>query len=175
MYPIVGEVARQSDPLTAPAVLAAIAAPSTPMPSGEPGCSGSPAWDPSSRTPETSFDANANAPSWLADIKMIGIRVQVVERAGDPHRRLEVKNVEAGEVMVRDCSTFRCLPLSHVIPVSPRAKGDLVVSFAPGESFGKIFKVKTFGHQKCEVKDFTGKSLSMLSTMDLASIYPPYR
>lgn len=138
----------------------------------------SPAWDPSSTTPLTIVDADIDPPLWLADERMKGLRIQLVERGGNPFRIMEFKSIADGAVTMRDGMETHMLPVTSVIPILANRKQDPIVCFAEGDNFGKLFKIKTFGVQECSVRIFgtkagKGEKLCDISTASLAVVYPP--
>ena len=150
----------------------------TPMHNVEAGSSTSPAWDPLSEAPLTITDADIEPPWWLSHENFNGVRVQLVERGGDPFRRMEFKHTRDGSVTVQDRMQCRTLPLARVIPILANRKEDALVCFAEGDHFGKLFKVKTFGSKHCLVRPFgtksgKGEKLFTLETSTLAVVYPP--
>ncbi|PPQ83966.1 hypothetical protein CVT26_011328 [Gymnopilus dilepis] len=151
--------------------------PSTPLPV-EPSSNEDPAWDPSSATPRTIADADIEPPFWLSDERFMGVRVQLVERGGDPFRRMEFKGIAGDTVTVQDRMQTRSFALTKVIPIVANRKDDILACFAEGDHFGRMFKVKTFGSDKCVVrplgmKSGKGEKLLTLETSSLVIVYPP--
>ena len=151
--------------------------PSTPLPV-EPSSNEDPAWDPSSATPRTIADADIEPPFWLSDERFMGVRVQLVERGGDPFRRMEFKGIAGDTVTVQDRMQTRSFALTKVIPILANRKDDILACFAEGDHFGRMFKVKTFGSDKCVVrplgmKSGKGEKLLTLETSSLVIVYPP--
>jgi len=163
------------------------------------------AWDPSSRTPnlctsdaptsplDPSLDAASQTPQggpstsslkadngsgWLVHPQMQGLRFHLkVQR--EPNKTFELRVISDNIVKVRDGLQSREFLLADVSTCMPTRKQDIVVCFSEDEYFGQIFRIKTFGQDKCVLRKFgvpkTTKieKLYTLATSTLAIIYPP--
>ncbi|PPR03120.1 hypothetical protein CVT26_004669, partial [Gymnopilus dilepis] len=137
-----------------------------------------PAWDPLSAAPKTIADLDIDPPVWLSDDRFKGVRVQLIERGGDPFRRMEFKSIKDGTVTVQDRLQSRSFPIAKVIPILANRKEDILACSAEGEHFGKMFKVKTFGCEECVVRPLgtkagKGEKLYTIETSNLVIVYPP--
>ncbi|KAF4616634.1 hypothetical protein D9613_008306 [Agrocybe pediades] len=175
------------------ASLDSISSSQTPLPSVHSGSLSS-AWNPAASTPlwslspgiehssmvtrAVSFTSALDIPTWLGDPKLDGTRVKLCLR-GDRTRLFEMRTVINDIVTVRDGMKISEYPLADLDFVRPEGCKDAVVSFAPGELFGKIFRVKEFGPAESVVHIFgqrqTRKNTFALRTSTLAVVYPPLR
>jgi len=163
------------------------------------------AWDPSSRTPDlgntdvltSSLDPAQAAPSqtpqwspsassssadegtgWMVYPEMQGLRFHIKVHS-EPNKRFELRAISDGIVKVRDGAESRTFSLAEISTCTPVRKQDIVVCIARGENFGQMFRIKTFGQDKCILRKFgvpkTTKieKLYTLATSTLAVIYPP--
>ncbi|KAF4615772.1 hypothetical protein D9613_012482 [Agrocybe pediades] len=175
------------------ASLDSISSSQMPLPSVHSGSLSS-AWNPAASTPlwslspgiehsstvtrAVSFTSALDIPTWLGDPKLDGTRVKLCLR-GDRTRLFKMRTVINDIVTVRDGMKILEYPLADLDFVRPEGCTDAVVSFAPGELFGKIFRVKEFGPVESVVHIFgqrqTRKNTFALRTSTLAVVYPPLR
>ncbi|KAF9559484.1 hypothetical protein CPC08DRAFT_763245 [Agrocybe pediades] len=136
------------------ASLDSISSSQTPLPSVHSGSLSS-AWNPTASTPlwslspgiehsstvtrAVSFTSALDIPTWLGDPKLDGTRVKLCLR-GDRTRLFEMRTVINDIVTVRDGMKISEYPLADLDFVRPEGCTDAVVSFAPGELFGKFFR-----------------------------------
>jgi len=142
-----------------------------------------PGGDPLSTTPEdpdTVGSLAVEAPTWLADPRMNGLRI-LIELPGQTNRPYEVRNIVDEVVTVRDGMASKQFQLGEIMPCIPSRREDVVVAFAPGEYFGQIFRIKEFGRRICVLRKYGVKcttrkeKLYHIPTAKLCVIYPPRR
>lgn len=95
------------------------------------------AWDPCAQDPE-------GVPDWLLDSVFTGMRIKLRYRRNPSHMDLEFLGIDNGLVKVRDGMQRKTVPVSDLQAIPPTQNGDPVISFAMGETYGKIYKVRTF-------------------------------
>ncbi|KIK00164.1 hypothetical protein K443DRAFT_100841 [Laccaria amethystina LaAM-08-1] len=127
--------------------------PSTPLPNPEE-MSTSPAWNPSSRTPNRGD--NAPPPYWLVESCFNGMRIslRILHTNPDFHNgKYEYKQVEFKGVvgdMVRITVMWETIeiPFKYLVPTIPSQAQEIVVAFE-GPQKGKKFKIMVFKHDVC--------------------------
>ncbi|KAF9553466.1 hypothetical protein CPC08DRAFT_767503 [Agrocybe pediades] len=165
----------------------------TPMPSAR-SDSLSDAWNPAASTPlwtlspgiehsstvmaAVSSTTPSEIPIWLGNPKFNAARVKLCLRS-DRTRLFEMHAVANGVVTVWDGRETVQYPLADLDFLRPEGHTDPVVSFAPGDLFGKIFRVKEFGPVETVVYVFgqrqSKKNTYAVPTSNLAIVYPPFR
>ncbi|KAF8177878.1 hypothetical protein BJ912DRAFT_1063435 [Pholiota molesta] len=164
----------------------------TPMPAS-PTLASSPAWDPSSRTPEPlagpstereiiyQWDPSSlrpGPPTWLEDSSFSELRFLLVEQE-HPNNILEFRGVEGNMIVVRDKMKTRTVSLESISWLRPDNLNDMVVPIV-GDLRGRQFKVKLIEGDLCTLHT-VGKRLRkwehdpVLSRNDLARVYPGKR
>ena len=126
----------EKTPLPQLEVPVATPTPATPLPSEDEQTHDADAWDPNS-----SVVSNAEVPNWLADEAFHGIRVMLRYHTQISPPFLEFGGMEEGSAKVRDGTRRVLVPLSTLQAIPPTWKGDIVTSFALGETYGKLFKI----------------------------------
>ncbi|KAJ3508347.1 hypothetical protein NLJ89_g5806 [Agrocybe chaxingu] len=154
-YRLAGQLKRLEDFSTTPKKTAAVClattsgesqpVAATPMPE-EGTMLQSPAWDPAAADPQPHRPAH-----WLERASLAGRRIKLREEGDASGRILEFVVCEADSAMVRDGMQRRQVPLERVRPVEPSAVEDLVVPIS-GDLSGKLYKVKVYGEQECELR-----------------------
>ena len=110
--------------------------PATPLPPEDEQTHDVDAWDPNS-----SIVLNPEVPNWLADEAFHGVRVKLWYCTQLSSPFLEFGGMEEGSAKVRD-GTQRVLVLLLALQVIPPTwQGNIVTSFAIGETYGKLYKL----------------------------------
>ncbi|KAF9548460.1 hypothetical protein CPC08DRAFT_769241 [Agrocybe pediades] len=163
----------------------------TPLPSVHLGSLSS-AWNPAASTPlwslspgiEHSSEVRAavssvpamEIPTWLGSPKITAARVKLC-LCNDRSKLFEMRSMHDNIVTVRDGMQTVELPLADIDFIRPEGCTDVVVSFAPGELFGTIFRVKEYGPVETMVYIYgqrqSKKNTYALPTSTLAVVYPP--
>ena len=91
------------------------------------------AWDPNS-----SIVSNPEVPNWLAGEAFRGVRVKLRYRTQLSLPFLEFGGMEEGSTKVRDGTRRVLVLLSALQVIPPTWQGDIVTSFAMGETYGKF-------------------------------------
>ena len=127
--------------------------PATPLPPKDEQTHDADAWDPNS-----SVVSNAEVPNWLADEAFHGIRVKLWYRTQLLMPDLEFGGMEEGFAKVRDGTQRVLLPLSSLQAIPPTWQGDIVTSFAMGETYGKLYKLQEFCSDLCVLRGYGEKT-----------------
>jgi hypothetical protein len=148
--------------------------PATPLPSEDEQTHDGDAWDPNS--PVVS---NAEVPNWLADEAFRGIRVKLQYRTQLSSPFLEFCGMEEGSAKVRDGTRQVLVQLAALQATPPTWQGDIVTSFAMGETYGKLYKLREFRSDLCVLRGYgekTGRKEKnfTIPTHELAQVFPPF-
>jgi len=109
---------------------------------------------------------------------MAGLQFHLKQKE-QPNRILELRSISDGIAKIRDGIHITELSVDAVVTCTPTRKEDIVVCFAEGEYFGKMFHIKIFGTDKCILCKFGvpkttyKEKLYDLPTLNLATVYPP--
>jgi len=82
---------------------------------------------------------------------------------------------------VKEARRHQLVPLTSLLAVKPTGINDLVMNFDTGsETFGKLFKVREYGEDKCVLRGFRQKSGKgeknyFEFTCNLAEVFPPLK
>jgi len=149
--------------------------PATPLPSEDEQTHNGDAWDPNS-----SVVSNAEVPNWLANEAFREIRVKLQYRTQLSSPFLEFSGMEEGFAKVRDGMQRVLVPLSDLQAIPPTWQGDIVTSFALGETYGKLYKLREFHSDFCVLRGYAEKTRRKeknftILTHELAQVYPPLR
>jgi hypothetical protein len=148
--------------------------PATPIPPENEQTHDANAWDPNSSVPIS----NPAVPYWLADEVFRGIRVKLRYCTQPSPPFLEFCGMEEESVKVRDGTRRVLVPLSTLQAIPPNWQGDIVTSFALGETYGRLYKIREFRSDFCVLRGYgekTGrkeKNFTIL-THELATVFPP--
>jgi hypothetical protein len=80
---------------------------------------------------------------------------------------------------VKDGMQPRLVPLDSLAPVRPLYAQDLVTSVGTGkETFGKLFKIRIYGQDRCTLRGFRqktgrGEKNFFEDTTNLVEVFPP--
>jgi len=149
--------------------------PATPLPPEDEQTHDADAWDPNS-----SVVSNPEVPNWLVDEAFRGVRVKLRYRTQLSSPFLEFGGMEEGSAKVRDGTRRVLVPLLALQAIPPTWQGDIVTSFAMGETYGKLYKLREFRSDFCVLRGYgekTGrkeKNFTIL-TRELAQVFPPMR
>jgi hypothetical protein len=152
----------------------------------------SPAWNPSSQTPELSAEPSSvtyywdpssrtpGPPTWLEDPSFAGIRFKLVEK-GLENKILEFQSIERTTVRVRDLASYRNVPLESISWLRPEGVKDTVTPIV-GELKGQVFQVKSVDEQQWTIYTVgrrlnkkKGEKDPVLNRSDLAQVFPKYK
>jgi hypothetical protein len=122
--------------------------------------------------------SNAEVPNWLADEAFHGIRVKLQYCTQLLLPFLKFGGMEEGFAKVRDGMRRVLVPLSDLQAIPPTWQGDIVTSFALGETYRKLYKLREFRSNFCVLRGYgenTGRKEKnfMILTHELAQVYPP--
>ena len=110
--------------------------PATPLPPKDEQTHDADAWDPNS-----SVVSNPEVPNWLADEAFHGVRVKLQYRTQLSLPFLEFGGMEEGSAKVRDGTRRVFVPLLALQAIPPTWQGDIITSFAMGETYRKLYKL----------------------------------
>ena len=132
------------------------------------------AWDPNSSAPVP----NPEIPYWLSDEAFHGIRVMLRYCSQLSLPFLEFSGMEDGSAKVRDGTRRVLVPLSTLQVIPPTWHGDIVTSFALGETYGKLYKIRQFSSDFCVLRGYgekTGRKEKnfRILTRELVQVFPP--
>jgi hypothetical protein len=149
--------------------------PATPTPSEDEQTHDADAWDPNS-----SVILNPEVPDWLADEAFRGIRVKLQYHTQLSSPFLEFCGMEEGSAKVRDGTRLVSVPLATLQAIPPTWQGDIVTSFAIGETYGKLYKLRAFRSDFCVLRGYgekTGRKEKNFTILmhKLAQVFPPLR
>ena len=125
-----------TNPLPQLEVPVAIPMPATPLPSEDEQTHNVDAWDPNS-----SIVLNPEVLNWLANEAFHGIRVKLWYHTQLSSPFLEFGGMEEGSAKVRDGTRRVLVLLSALQVIPPTWQGDIMTSFALGETYGKLYKL----------------------------------
>ena len=88
--------------------------------------------------------------------------------------------MEEGFAKVRDGMRRVLVPLLDLQAIPPTWQGDIVTSFALGETYGKLYKLREFRSDFCVLRGYSEKTgrkeiFFTILTHELAQVYPPLR
>ena len=160
----------EKNPLPQLEVPMATPMPATPLPSEDEQTHDGDAWDPNS-----SMVSNAEVPNWLANEAFHRIRVKLQYRTQLLSPFLEFGGMEEGFAKMRDGMRRVLVPLSDLQVIPPTWQGDIMTSFALGETYGKLYKLREFRSDFCVLREKTARKEKnfMILTHELAQVYPP--